>query len=137
MLPPRTQRERHFLETHAVPATVIQILPGETRNDWDRARILLDWMREHPEEHVALLCNRFGSRRLRIILDRVLGSDARRVHLVALADRRYDETNWWRSKDGVVAFWDGFSHLGYVSLAGEGDGPGPSWDADAWERSLP
>lgn len=24
--------------------------------------------------------------------------------MVALPDRRYDETNWWRSRDGIKAF---------------------------------
>jgi hypothetical protein len=137
VLPAPTETDRRALQSRGVPDEAIHVLLGTALDDWDRVRVLQGWLREHPEDQVAVLCDRFGSSRLRLIMDRVLGSDAQRVHLAALADRRYDETNWWSNKDGMVAVWNGFTQFLYVSLAGEGDGPGPSWDADAWEWSLP
>ena len=56
---------------------------------------------------------------------------------MALADRRYNETNWWQSKDGMVNWWNGCLKLGYVWLAGEDVEPEPAWDPDAYERALP
>jgi hypothetical protein len=123
VIPVRTEIDRRALEARGAPAPAIRVLSEQTLDDWDGARVLRDWLRDRPEAHVAVLCDRFGSRRQRIILDRVLGPDAARVHVVALPDRRYDETNWWRSKDGVAGWWEGLVTLGYVWLAGEGDKP--------------
>jgi hypothetical protein len=137
VLPLRAERERQFLVSRDVPVSAIHVWPEQTRDDWDRARALGAWLREHPEVQVAVLCDRFGSRRLRIILDRSLGADASRAHVTAVPDRRYDETNWWRRQEGTVHTWYGFTSLSYVCLVGEGDAPTPNWDLDAYERALP
>jgi hypothetical protein len=123
VIPVRTEIDRRALEARGVPAPAIHVLSEQTHDDWDGARVLNGWLRDHPGAHVAVLCDRFGSRRQRIILDRVLVPDAARAHVVALPDRRYDETNWWRSKDGLASWWEGFVGLSYVSLAGEGEKP--------------
>lgn len=136
VVPLRTEIDRRALEDRGVSASVIRTLPGQARDDWDAARALHDWLRDHPEAQAAVLCDRFGSRRLRVLLDRVLGPDAARVHVMGLPDRRYDETNWWRHKDGLAGWWDGAVALGYVWLAGEGDKPRAKWDLDAYERAL-
>jgi hypothetical protein len=144
--PDRTQRlgvraswaeELHSaLRSRGVPESAVDVLPGGPRSDWDVARALRTWLAGHPGAAVAAVCDRFGSRRLRTVLDQVLGPDAPRVRVVALPDRRYDESNWWRSKDGVVGFWGGVTGLAYAALVGEGDSPDPDWDADAYERAL-
>jgi hypothetical protein len=123
VVPTQTETNGRALEARGVPASAIHVLSEQTRDDWDGARVLHDWLREHPGADVAVLCDRFGSRRERIILDRVLGPDASRVRVVALPDRRYDESNWWRSKDGLARWWDRFVSLCYVWAAGEGDEP--------------
>jgi hypothetical protein len=123
IVPTRAETDRQALEDRGVPESAIRVLSEETDNDWDAARVLHDWLREHPGTHVAVLSERFGSRRLRILLDRVLGADAGRVHVVGLSDRRYDETNWWRNHDGLAAWLDGIVGLGFVWLAGEGENP--------------
>jgi hypothetical protein len=137
ILPPPTDLEKGALERRGVPPPSIDVLPGLARDDWDRARALRDWLQDRPGAHADVLCKRFGSRRMRIILGRVLGAAAARVRVVALADRRYDETDWWQSKKGVDDCWHGFVGLTYVWLAGEGDKSGPAWDPDAYERALP
>jgi hypothetical protein len=131
------EERRQALLLRDIPAMSIQVLHGGARNDWERARVLRDWFRDHQDTEIAVVCDRFRSSRLRIILDRVLGPDTARVHIIALADRRYDETNWWRSKEGVMGCWDGFTRLAYVGCAGEGDPPIPLSDVDTYERSLP
>jgi hypothetical protein len=136
VLPSYAEWEQRALASCGAPVSAIHILPGQTRDDWDRARVLHDWLRAYPDAHVAILCPRFGSRRLKIILERTLGLDAGRAHVMALADRGYDETNWWHGKDGTVNCWNAFVRLTYTWLAGEGDPPGPAWDLDAYERAL-
>jgi uncharacterized SAM-binding protein YcdF (DUF218 family) len=134
--PARTDEERRFLESCNVNPALIHLLPSEARNDWQQAAVLRQWLQDHPEAHLTVVCHRFDSRRLRIILDRVVGPDASRVHIAAPRNRRYDETNWWRVKQGIVDLSNGLLSLSYVTLVGEGDTPDPMYDFDAYERSL-
>jgi hypothetical protein len=135
--PSWAEERRRMLLARGVAARAVEVLPAATEDDWDGARALRGWLADHPGARVAVLCDRFRSRRLRIVFDRVLGPDADRARVVAVPDRRYDETNWWRSKDGLVGWWDGFVSLGYTGLIGEGNPPTPLWDPDAYERGLP
>lgn len=116
LIPPHTEIDRRALEGRGVPAAAIRVLPGQARDAWDGARVPRDWLRDHPEARVTVLCDRFGSRRLRIILDRVLGPDAARARVAALADRRYDETNWWRSEAGFTCYATEYVKLAYYGL---------------------
>jgi hypothetical protein len=137
VLPQSSEIARRALEARGVPGSAIRVLPGEARDDWGRARVLRGWLRDHPGAHVSVLCRQFGTRRLRVILDRALGPDGARAHLEALPDRRYDETNWWASADGRAAWLNQSVKLAYVWVAGEGDNPEPAWGPDACERALP
>jgi hypothetical protein len=137
VVPSWAEGRRHILLARGVPAEAVEVLPGATESDWDQARVLRGWLEEHPGAHVAVFGDRFHSRRQRIVLDRVLGPEAGRAHVVAVSDGRYDEMNWWQVKAGLVGWWEGITSLGYVCLAGEGDGPAPPWDPDLYERGLP
>jgi hypothetical protein len=128
---------RQALLQKGIRESEIQILDSQARNEWDRVRKLREWFIAYPDTEVVALCDRFHSRHLRIILDHVLGPDAGRVRITGLPDRRYDETNWWQSKEGVIGWWDAFSRLAFVALVGEGDPPEPILDADTYERALP
>jgi hypothetical protein len=136
VLRPWADAHRSTLLARGVAAPAVEVLPEETRSDWDCARGLRGWLEAHPGSDVALLCDRFGSRRLRVILDRVLGPVAPRARIVALPDRRYDETNWWRTKEGVVGCWEALAGLCFTWLAGEGERPAPLRDPDAYEQAL-
>jgi hypothetical protein len=137
IVPPWAEGRRRVLLARGVPAAAVEVLAGATASDWDRARALRGWLEGHPGARVAVLCDRFHSRRLRLILDRALGAEAGRARVTAVPDRGYDETNWWRCKAGLLGWWDGYTGLGYVWLAGEGDRPLPPPDADDYERGLP
>jgi hypothetical protein len=136
VLPSWVQWHYKLLLARGVPEESVDVLSGATETDWDRARVLGGWLEHHPGAEVAVLCGQFASRRMRVILDRVLGPMAARARIIALPDRRYDETNWWRSKDGVAAWWAGLAGLGFVALVGEGDRPMPPRDPDEYARSL-
>jgi hypothetical protein len=133
---PRVEAERCALLQRGVPDSSIEILAGAARTDWDRARALGRWLTEHPGRDVALVCGQFGSRRQKVILDRVLGADAARVRLAILAERGYDATNWWQAKEGLLDWWNGMVKLSFVWLVGEGDEPEPGWDPEAYEGAL-
>jgi len=137
LLPSRVVTNRKALEARGVPATAIQTIPSLSESTWDGARSLGDWLRDHPGDRIAVLCKRFNSRYDRLILDRAMGDTASWVDVIPLSDSRYDESNWWRRKEGAIAFQTGLTLLSYNWIAGEGERPTGTWDPDAYERTLP
>ncbi|MFC1596914.1 hypothetical protein ACFL5Q_03105 [Planctomycetota bacterium] len=128
---------RRQLAARGVPERAVTLLDGEPETHWDEARLLTTWMNDHPGSEVLLLCDRFGSRRWRYVLDTVLEPDhAARTGILALRDRRYDETNWWKSRGGAKSLFYGYVCLAYAWRCGEAVPQRMSWNADEYERML-
>lgn len=128
---------RRELAQRGVPEKNMSVLAAQGRRTWDKAAALADWLREHPQEKLVLLCDRFESRGIRNVLDRSLaGPDADRVHLQAAADPRYDETNWWRRKEGTIDLFNGYIRLGYVWVNGDGGEVRPDLAPDDYEKLV-
>jgi hypothetical protein len=73
----------------------------------------------------------------RFLLDSVLEpEDARRIHVVAMPDHRFDESNWWKSRLGFKDFFGSFAILAYAWCHGEDSLQPPSWDPDQYEATL-
>jgi hypothetical protein len=137
ILPSFTELARRQLTAARVPGQALEVLPGETRSNWDRARLLRDWLCQHPGARVTVLCDRFGSRQRRCILDRVLDpEEAARVRVYALPHRSYRETDWWRSKQGILDLFDAYVVLTFTWLVGEDKDEWREWDPEAYERAL-
>ncbi|HUG71066.1 MAG TPA: hypothetical protein VMM76_25175 [Pirellulaceae bacterium] len=137
-LPPGHEIDQQHLVTRNVHQDQIELLAGPVTNHWDRAVRLTGWLDQHADGSILLLCDRFESRRVRSILDQVLPeSKSERVRIVGLADRRFDETNWWQSRTGVKSFVDAMLALLHSYAVGL---PPPvksnSWDPVEYERRL-
>lgn len=125
------------LEARGVPNKAVFVITGKAENPWQEARLLDRWLEDRSRTRVLLLCNRFESRRWRIVLDTVLQPDhAARVGILALPDRRYDETDWWKSRRGVKGFFYGCLALAYAWFQGEDVSPRELWDPDDYQRML-
>ncbi len=136
LLPPAHQIARRALLERDVPAEAIHVLQGQARSQWQAARLLDDYLAAHPRAEVVVLCDRFASRRHRLVLDRVLDPRrAQRMSVRGLRDRRYDETDWWRVRRGAKEFLTAGIVLTHAWLAGETP-PAPEWDPDEYEREL-
>jgi hypothetical protein len=135
LIPSRLALNRRELEQHGVAPRAVGLLPGIARTDWDVARQVREWLPQHPDVRILVLCHRFDSRRMRSLFGRVLGSDAERVGFEALPERDFDETNWWRHKEGLLDVLQSSLHLAYTEIAGE-DELQEDWDPDEYERSL-
>ena len=66
----------------------------------------------------------------------MLGGDTRRIGVHALVDRRYDETNWWKSRCGVKSLMLGVIELAFAVCRGENYPNSGHWDPDRYERAL-
>lgn len=136
VLPPYVDVLRRNLKAEGVPEGSINVLNGRAKNDWDRARLLGGWLAGHPGATVTVLCDRFGSRRLARVFGVTLGAEASRLRWWAQAERRFDEADWWRHKEGFLRVYSAGVGLGYVWLAGEDREEWRPWEPDQYEKSL-
>ena len=127
---------RRELGVRGVPGDSILILRSRWIDDWAAAEALSDRLRERPESSVLLLCSEFHSARVRAVLDAVLDpAVAKRVRIMPLPDRRFDQTNWWTSRRGVRTL--GMSWLVRLQgwLGGQAAHP-PRKNADDYRRDI-
>jgi hypothetical protein len=136
VLPPHVDVLQRNLEAEGVPDEAITVLKGRAKNDWDRARLLGAWLAAHPGATVTVLCDRFGSRRLCRVFGVTLGAEAARLRWWAQADRRFDENDWWRRKEGFLRAYSAGVGLGYVWLVGEDREEWRPWGPDQYEKNL-
>ncbi|HZY90123.1 MAG TPA: hypothetical protein VFE78_35205 [Gemmataceae bacterium] len=136
VLPPREDVLRRSLGAEGLPEEAVTVLAGRAGNDWDRARRLREWLAAHPGATVTVLCDRFGSRRLYRVFGTTLGAEAARLRWWAPADRRFDENDWWRHKEGFLQLFSAGAGLGYVWLVGEDREEWRAWDPDRYEKGL-
>ncbi|MGA2618540.1 MAG: hypothetical protein ABSF26_13085 [Thermoguttaceae bacterium] len=113
------ENSRRALARLGVPDRVIQPIPGAGRDDWERAGLLKTFLADHPRAELALVCSRFRGGLTRHVLDAVLGAEAAtRVTVLGLPSAAYDETCWWRSRDGMKEF--AYAWLGLACAWWEG-----------------
>lgn len=136
VVPSGRESIRAELIRRGVPATDLGVLAGEPRDLWELADQITAWLAEHPGEEIVVYSRRFRSRRLVHVLGAVLGEQRARVHVVALTDPEYDETNWWHSKAGTLDFWEGWVRLAYGICHGRPDAPASGFDPDVYERGV-
>jgi hypothetical protein len=126
---------RRELTTLGVQPDSISFVQGGRYNDWEDARSLAAWFREHHQGSVLVLCDQFHSALFRDVLDAVLpAADADRVFVQSLPSRQCDDTNWWKCRPGYRNFAAAWL-LRLQFWLGGGDIP-PSRDRNASEYQL-
>jgi|GEM_PF-2827153 len=134
---PIEERARQKLERDGVAPDAIKLLPGESRCEWDTARILVAWLKENRDKRVRVFCNLLDSRRWTMIFDRVVDDSSRsRVTVEGVTDPRYDETNWWRDRTGIKTYFFSLFRLSYAYWRGEDQMPDVDWSPDAFESTV-
>lgn len=132
-----SEEARDKLTELGVPQDKISIVQGDNTGEWRGIHILKQWLLQHPEASAAIICDRFGTRCVGYTLDQVLDeSDRRRVQIVALRDRRYDESNWWLKRTGWKVVFNAYFDLGYAVLVGEDESQEPVLDPDEFEQQV-
>ena len=137
VLPSFETLSRRELAARGLPKNAVSSIARDGFDDWATARALRAWLLDRPAASVVLLCGRLRSAHLRHVLNVVLdSSQAARVRLRALRDRRYDETNWWMSRSGYKGFgMEWLRQFGAWCVGGDHQPP-PLHTADDYEHSL-
>lgn len=106
---------RRELLARGVPESDFSPLSDEPVESGRVGASLSDWLREHPNCQIDVLCDRFLTRTWHLLLRRSADPAlVSRIHLVALPHRSFDESNWWHSKPGQRAILNGYLRLGFT-----------------------
>jgi hypothetical protein len=109
------QSTRRELLARGIPEDDLLFLSDEPVENERVGKLLCDWLRQQPHRQVNVLCDRFSTRKWRLLLRRSADLDlVSRIHLVALPHRGFNEANWWHSKPGARAILNGYLRLGFT-----------------------
>lgn len=128
---------RTALTRSGVPNDAIITAAGTWHDPWEESQRLGDWLRPRPEVQVVVLAERLNTARQRWLLDHALEPElAARIAVQSLSRSEFEETNWWKRRDGVKAFMS--SWLGWCYVRSQGRPPALSqpWDPQAYRRWL-
>lgn len=125
------------LRERGVSSEACTMLRYESDSKWGMMRQLGNWLEDHPETEALLVVPRFSSRQLASVANSTLtAAQRKRIHFRSLPHRRYDETNWWRSRQGVMGFCTSSVILAHVWLCGEPAERLAEWNPDNYAASL-
>jgi hypothetical protein len=96
-----------------IPADDVAHLPEVAAGRLQIVALLGEWLRRNRDQSLCLLCDRFTSRTWKLLLDRAFEAGTRERVLLVIAQDGFDETNWWKSRDGILAFTEGCFVLGF------------------------
>lgn len=103
------------METLGVPADRITVLPfpGGVTSTFDEAKVLRGYLDAHPLRRILLVTSAFHTRRARWIIDKELAPLPVSLEVAAAPYIGFDQTNWWKSEDGLVTLNNEYIKLVY------------------------
>lgn len=106
-LPNVTDVATALLERLGVPRSDIVVLtaPGGSSSTIEDALMFRGYAEQHAVRRVLVVTSMFHTRRTRWIMRRALDGLPVQLIMVPAADRRFDETNWWRTEAGMLAYF--------------------------------
>jgi uncharacterized SAM-binding protein YcdF (DUF218 family) len=97
---------RAVLLRSGVPAEAVRVLEGArpVTSTREEALRVLDYVRAHPARRVTVVTTAFHTARSRRVFRKALGPLGVDVRMAAVADPRFDESNWYTRIDGVIEY---------------------------------
>jgi uncharacterized SAM-binding protein YcdF (DUF218 family) len=119
LYPNRTDVAVRILRRGGVPAGAIVVLepPGGASSTGEEARALHGYLRSSGARRVVVVTNPYHSRRARLVLRRATRGLPAEILMAPAPAFGFGETDWWRSEDGLLAYFGEFVKLP-VYLAG-------------------
>ncbi|WP_197453491.1 YdcF family protein [Caulifigura coniformis] len=134
--PDRIAEFHRELARRGVPDGQRIVLQGEARNQWEALELLDRWLVPGSPQQVTALCDEFQTRRLKIMVDAVLKTRAPQLGIQPLTDRRFDATNWWKSRGGIRAVVLGGVSLAIASIHRGSPAQPTPFDPEEYETAL-
>lgn len=125
--PPPHKTWRRILEAEGVPADAIVLIGSEITNDVELARAMAAFLGSRRKTRLIAVASAPLSRISGYDLRRGLAGSPVEVRIYPVRPREFDERNWWRSRHGLVTYFDAYLLLVLRSMRG----PGPSLPGDS------
>lgn len=135
---PSHEKTLRRLVEYGVPKEAITVIQHRAGRSEPPLGWLSDWLTKNPDSRLCVLTGRFGSRQVRLAYNDLLTSkQAARVCVVGLPGRQFDETNWWKFRNGIKAVVGEYLALLHARSLGGRHNPGVDyWDALEYEEQL-
>jgi uncharacterized SAM-binding protein YcdF (DUF218 family) len=120
IVPTQTDVFSQVLQAKGVPSSAIRILtkPGGTSSTTQDVQVLRGYVLRHHLRSVIAVTTAYHSRRARWALRHGLKGTGVRVMMYSAPSIGYDETNWWRSEDGMMAYFEEYVKFARYLLTG-------------------
>ncbi|HEX6748607.1 MAG TPA: ElyC/SanA/YdcF family protein [Longimicrobium sp.] len=120
MVPTQTELFTGVLHREGVPDSAVAVLPmpGGTASTTDDVAVLRAWLRRTGARRVIVVTTDYHTRRARRALRRGLKGIDVEVMMYGTPARGYDETNWWRTEAGMVAYFNEYLKFARYIVAG-------------------
>jgi len=97
-----------------VPKEATEFLPGAADSTRDEAKLLAQWLQDHPGKTVGIITHTWHTRRTKMLFARILGSEAHRVHFFGIVQDGYCPDSWW-----LVPDWGKNMAFEWIKLASQ------------------
>ena len=87
-----------------MPDGAVVILPGEVTSTREEAQRVGDYLARHPARRVTIVTTSFHTTRCSWIFRRELRGRGVDVRSAAATDRRFNESNWYQTEDGLATY---------------------------------
>jgi len=104
VVPSETELYRRVLELEGVPGEAIEVVPGIARTTWDEALAVRRALPADEPVRIIVVTSPEHTRRALWAFREALADTAADVRVAPAPQLRYDETNWWRRDEGLLAY---------------------------------
>lgn len=108
-----TELYRRVLELEGVPPSAIRVVPGIVRDTRDEALAVLHALPPQRPARLVVVTSPEHTRRALWAFRKVFAGTHVDIRMAPARHLRFDETNWWRHDEGVLAYLHEYLKLPY------------------------
>lgn len=104
---------RQVLLKQGVPDSALAEIGTDVRNTYDEALAVRDWVKTAHTTRLIIPTDIFHTRRVRWLFRKQLRHTGVQILVEAVPGREYQQEDWWRHEQGLVAFQNEVLKFGY------------------------
>jgi uncharacterized SAM-binding protein YcdF (DUF218 family) len=104
IVPSENEAIRQVLLRSGVAPDAIVLLDSVVDSTQSEARVLAEFLNQHPGAHVAVVTSDYHTRRTRLLFSRACGNRAGNLRYIGAPTDDFDASNWWQFECGVVNY---------------------------------
>jgi len=113
LTPSGTELYRRVLELEGVPSSAIRVVPGKVRDTRDEALAVRHALTPQRPAKLVVVTSPEHTRRALWAFRKAFAGTQVDIRMAPARHLRFDETNWWRHDEGVLAYLHEYLKLPY------------------------